>query len=239
MGGRPVSCAHVRAPAGPSPELRAAWGLSARTGTHGPTRKATAGRAADSTVPARGPGDTLTVAGIPFASVREPQPSPLTSQRAEEVEKGIIGDLLGDCSDGASALMFLLFLDGFDGYVLSFLPVNGTPTGIRRWSPCAQQAGHSSVLHQKLDPSTCKRSLGAPRGGRGPGRRRAAQWPRRRSAGSCRPSHDYAWPAACHCCPFADPTAQDATTQAQGLKTTKRAGLDRESTPAIAKTDGQ
>lgn len=57
---------------------------------------------------------------------------PLTFQRTEEVEKGIIGDLLGDGSDGASTLVFLLFLDRFDGDVFSFLPVNSAPAGARQ-----------------------------------------------------------------------------------------------------------
>lgn len=61
-------------------------------------------------------------------------PGGLTFERAEEVEEGIAGDLLGDGPDGASALVFLLLLDGFHRHVLAFLPVNGAPTGTRRRS---------------------------------------------------------------------------------------------------------
>lgn len=129
-------------------------------------------RATHSTVLARGPGDTLTVTGNPFAPVLEPQPGLLTSQWAEEVEKGIVGDLLGDCSDGASALMFLLLLDGFDSHVLSFLPVNDAPTGVRPSPPCAWQAGPSPALHREPDASTCQWALGTPQGGGGRRRRR-------------------------------------------------------------------
>ena len=52
---------------------------------------------------------------------------PLTFQRAEEVEERVVGDLFGNRSHRASALMLLLLLDRFDGDVFSFLPVNDTP----------------------------------------------------------------------------------------------------------------
>lgn len=112
VGGRPAGCARVRA-AAPAPPRGF---LPGQAPTDPP-----AGRAAPSAELARGPRPDTAI----------PPASRFTSQRAEEVEEGVVGDLLGDCSHGASALMLLLFLDGFDGHVLPFLPVNGAPTGIR------------------------------------------------------------------------------------------------------------
>lgn len=80
-----------------------------------------------------------------------PRTAALTFQRTEEVEKGVIGDLLGDSSDGASALVLLFFLDGFDCNVLSFLPVNSAPTEARqpsthtRQEKLMTQAGHKQT----------------------------------------------------------------------------------------------
>ena len=108
LGGRPASCAHVRAA---PPAL--SWGFLL-------------GRAGQPPAPSS-PEDCDQT---PEAHAAPPA-SRLTSQRAEEVEEGVAGDLLGDGSHGASAPMLLLFLDGFDGHVLPFLPVDGTPTGIR------------------------------------------------------------------------------------------------------------
>lgn len=51
--------------------------------------------------------------------------------------------MLGDGSDCASALVFLLFLDRFDGDVFSFLPVNSAPTG---------QESHQHTLHEEGRP---------------------------------------------------------------------------------------
>lgn len=65
----------------------------------------------------------------------------LTFERAEEVEKGVVGDLLGDSSDGAAALVLLLFLDGFDRDVLSLLPVDSAPAGTGQPSGPARQRG--------------------------------------------------------------------------------------------------
>ena len=108
VGGRPAGCAHVRA-APPALPRASCWDRQGSPQRRAPQRTTT-----------RHPNFTAT-----------PPASRLTSPRAEEVEEGVVGDLLGDCSHGASALMLLLFLDGFDGHVLPFLPVNGTPTGIR------------------------------------------------------------------------------------------------------------
>lgn len=111
------ACSSASCPGSPSCQDRHPW---ARPHSHG-------------SAPQRSPEDQNRLPDVNSHSVcnLESPPSPLTFQRTEEVEKGIVGDLFGDCSDGASALMFLLFLDGFDCYIFSFLPVNGTPTGTR------------------------------------------------------------------------------------------------------------
>ena len=78
--------------------------------------------------------------------------APLTFERTEEVEKGVIGDLLGNGSDGAAALVLLLFLDCFDCDVFPFLPVNGAPAGTGRPSRCARQEKRPSLTQAAGTP---------------------------------------------------------------------------------------
>lgn len=52
-----------------------------------------------------------------------------TFRRGEEVEEGVIGDRLGDRSHGATALVLLFLLDGFQRDVLALGPVNRAAEG--------------------------------------------------------------------------------------------------------------
>lgn len=49
-----------------------------------------------------------------------------TFDGVEEVEEGVVGHLFGDGPDSATALVFLLLLDGFYRDVFAFVPVNVT-----------------------------------------------------------------------------------------------------------------
>ena len=50
----------------------------------------------------------------------------LTFDGVEEVEEGVVGDLLGDSAHCAAPFMLLFLLDGFHRHVLPLLPVYGT-----------------------------------------------------------------------------------------------------------------
>lgn len=47
----------------------------------------------------------------------------LTFDRVKEVEERVIGDLLGDCADSATAFMLLLLLNSFHCHILPLVPV--------------------------------------------------------------------------------------------------------------------
>lgn len=53
--------------------------------------------------------------------------SGLTFDRVEEVEEGVLWNLLGDGAHRTSALVLLLFLDGFHRHVFAFLPADLAP----------------------------------------------------------------------------------------------------------------
>lgn len=108
-----------------------------------------------------------------------------------------------------------------DGYVLSFLPVNGTPTGIRLWSPCAQQAVLARSFHQALKLAPAEWCWALLEEAKAPGAG-GLHWPADAPAGSRQVlPHDYASQQLVTAAPLQAHSAQDATTQAQGLKTTK------------------
>lgn len=51
----------------------------------------------------------------------------LTFDRVEEVEEGVLWDLLGDGAHRTSALVLLLLLDGFHRHVFTLLPADLAP----------------------------------------------------------------------------------------------------------------
>ena len=53
----------------------------------------------------------------------------LTFDGVEEVEEGVVGDLLGDGAHSAAPFVLLFLLDGFHCHVLPLLPVYGTAMG--------------------------------------------------------------------------------------------------------------
>ena len=53
----------------------------------------------------------------------------LTFDGVEEVEEGVVGDLLGDGAHRAAAFVLLFLLDGFHRHVLPLLPVYRTAEG--------------------------------------------------------------------------------------------------------------
>lgn len=50
----------------------------------------------------------------------------LTFDRVKEVEERVVGDLLGDGADSATAFMLLLLLYSFHRHILPFVPVYET-----------------------------------------------------------------------------------------------------------------